>query len=128
MKKKHIGVEELKSRNGFMFTLPWLFGMIVFFMAPIIMSICFSFAELSTGTGSVEINLVGLKNYDYLINMDPKYIKNLLAAGKNLLVNVPFILILSIILGIILNNEFKGRIFFRSLFFLPVILSSGVVL
>ena len=126
--KKSKGIESLKSRYGLLFTLPWLIGVAVFFVLPIIQSAIYSFSSLSIEPGHVDVNWVGNKNYDFILNKNPQYINNLLSGLKNILIQVPFILILSLILGILLNNEFKGRIFYRSLYFLPVIISSGVVL
>ena len=108
--------------------MPWLIGVAVFFVLPIIQSAIYSFSSLSIEPGHVDVNWVGIKNYDFILNKNPQYINNLLSGLKNILIQVPFILILSLILGILLNNEFKGRIFYRSLYFLPVIISSGVVL
>ena len=126
--KKPKGVETLKKRYGFLFTLPWLVGLIVFFVIPIIQSVIYSFSDLKVGSGGISVALKGLKHYDFLINADPAYINNLLAGVKNIFIQVPFILILSMVIGILLNNKFHGRVFFRSLYFLPVIITSGVVL
>ena len=126
--KKPKGVETLKKRYGFLFTLPWLVGLIVFFVIPIIQSVIYSFSDLKVGSGGISVALKGLKHYDFLINADPAYINNLLAGAKNIFIQVPFILILSMVIGILLNNKFHGRVFFRSLYFLPVIITSGVVL
>jgi len=126
--KKQKGIESLKSRYGFLFTLPWLIGLVVFFMIPIIQSVIYSFSDLSIEASSVNTLFSGLKNYKFILFEDPNFINNLLSGLKNIFIQVPFILVLSMILGILLNNEFKGRIFFRSLYFLPVIIASGVVL
>lgn len=126
--KKKKGIESLKSRYGLLFTLPWLMGVLIFFIVPIIQSAIYSFSSLRIDQGSVDVSWEGLKNYNFILYENPKYIDNLLAGVKNIFIQVPFILILSMILGILLNNEFKGRIFFRSLYFLPVIIASGVVL
>ena len=126
--KKPKGVETLKKRYGFLFTLPWLVGLIVFFVIPIIQSVIYSFSDLKVGSGGISVALKGLKHYNFLINADPAYINNLLAGVKNIFIQVPFILILSMVIGILLNNKFHGRVFFRSLYFLPVIITSGVVL
>lgn len=127
MKKKK-GVEVLKARYGFLFTLPWVIGLIVFFAIPIFQSLIYSFSDLSMESGHISVVLKGFKHYHFLLYEEPKYIDNLLSGLKNIFIQVPFILVLSFILGILLNNEFKGRIFFRSLYFLPVIIASGVVL
>ena len=126
--KKAKGIETLKSRYGFLFTLPWLIGLVVLFMIPIIQSVIYSFSNLRIDSGSVNTSFEGLKNYKFILFEDPNYIDNLLSGLKNIFIHVPFILVLSMILGILLDNEFKGRIFFRSLYFLPVIIASGVVL
>lgn len=126
--KKHKGIETLKSRYGFLFTLPWLIGLAIFFIVPIIQSVIYSFSDLRIDAGSVTTSFEGLKNYNFILFEDPKYMDNLGAGVLNIFIQVPFILVLSMIIGILLNNEFKGRIFFRSLYFLPVIIASGVVL
>lgn len=126
--KKHKGIESLKSRYGFLFTLPWLIGLIVFFLIPIVQSVIYSFSDLRIDANTVNIAFSGLKNYKFILFKDPKYVNNLLSGLKNIFIQVPFILVLAMILGILLNNKFKGRIFFRSLYFLPVIIASGVVL
>lgn len=126
--KKQKGIESLKSRYGFLFTLPWLIGLVVFFMIPIIQSVIYSFSDLRIDASSVNTTFSGFKNYKFILFEDPNFINNLLSGLKNIFIQVPFILVLSMILGILLNNEFKGRIFFRSLYFLPVIIASGVVL
>ena len=126
--KKQKGIESLKSRYGFLFTLPWLIGLVIFFLIPIVQSVIYSFSDLRIDAGSVDTAFSGLKNYKFILFEDPKYVDNLVKGLKNIFIQVPFILVLSLILGILLNNEFKGRIFFRSLYFLPVIIASGVVL
>ena len=126
--KKPRSIESLKSRYGFLFTLPWLIGMVIFFILPIIQSAIYSFSSLKIEPGAVIVDWVGLKNYHFILLENPKYVDNLISGLKNIFIQVPFILILSLILGVLLNNEFKGRIFYRSLYFLPVIIASGVVL
>lgn len=127
-KKKAAGIETLKSRYGTLFSLPWLIGMLLFFVVPIVLSIWYSFSDLKIDANKVTVIFTGLKNYRHLINTDPKYIKNLTAGITSIFSKVPFILVLSMIIGMFLNNKFFGRLFFRSLYFLPVIISSGVVL
>lgn len=45
-----------------------------------------------------------------------------------MVVNVPLIVIFSLFIAVVLNQKFIGRSFARSIFFLPVILTSGVIL
>lgn len=126
--RKHKGVESLKKRYGFLFTLPWLIGLAIFFILPIIQSVIYSLSDLKIEPGHVAVTFQGIKHYHFLLYEDSKYIDNLLSGVKNIFIQVPFILVLSMVIGILLNNKFKGRILFRSLYFLPVIITSGVVL
>ncbi len=126
--KKAKSLDAKKSRSAFIFLSPWLLGMLLFFVIPIFQSFYYSFADISIDLDGVSSSFVGLTNIKYLISKDPDYIKNLIAGIKDMLISVPFILVVSLILAVLLNNKFKGRLFFRSLFFLPVIITSGVVL
>jgi ABC-type sugar transport system permease subunit len=76
----------------------------------------------------VESKFLGLANYKYVLFKDTQYVENFVDALTDMLISVPFILVISLILAVLLNNKFKGRLFFRSLFFLPVIIASGAVL
>lgn len=127
-KRKHIGLETLKSRYAFLFISPWIVGMLFFFLMPIIQSIYFSFANVSIQVEGVETSFVGLENFQYVLFQDTQYIDHFISAMTDLLISVPFILIVSLILAVLLNNKFHGRLFFRSLFFMPVIIASGAVL
>lgn len=126
--RKAKSLDAKKSRSAFIFLSPWLLGMLLFFVIPIFQSFYYSFADISIDLDGVSSSFVGLTNIKYLISKDPDYIKNLIAGIKDMLISVPFILVVSLILAVLLNNKFKGRLFFRSLFFLPVIITSGVVL
>ena len=128
MKKRKVkGLETLKSRYGYIFLAPWIVGMLIFFIAPIVQSAYFSFADITIGDGAVT-RFVGLENIKYLLFKDTKYVNNLIAAFTDMFISVPFILLVSLILAVLLNNKFRGRLFFRSLFFLPVIIAGGSVL
>ena len=126
-KSKHKSIERLKSRYAYIFLSPWLLGMLFFFLVPIIQSVYFSFSRVAIEDG-VESKFLGLANYKYVLFKDTQYVENFVDALTDMLISVPFILVISLILAVLLNNKFKGRLFFRSLFFLPVIIASGAVL
>lgn len=127
-RKKRRGIEALKSRYGMMFISPWLFGMIVFFIFPIIQSVYYSFSSIKIKEDGVFTAFEGIKNYYTILVTDPNYLDDLLAAFSGMLTSLPFILIVSIVMALLLNGKFFGRIFFRGLYFLPVIFASGPVL
>lgn len=126
--KKHRGLDTLKSRYGLAFISPWILGMILFFIYPIIHSVIISFSKLKITQDGVISKFIGIESYHTILAKDPEYLDNLLSSFSEMLVSLPFILIVSMVLAIMLNGEFGGRIFFRGLFFLPVIFATGDVL
>lgn len=126
--KKARGIEELKSRYGFMFILPWIIGLIMFFFVPLIQSIIYSFSNVVTTSDGVKSTWVGLENYRSILISDPTYLELLKASLGEFAYSLPIILVLSLIFAIMLNQKFRGRIFFRALYFLPVIIATGKVM
>lgn len=127
-KKKTRGITELKSYYGRMFTLPWLIGMILFFIVPLFESVFYSFSEVSIVPGGVEKEFIGFANYKEILFSNPDYTGIVSSAVTAFLYKLPIILLLSMVLAILLNQKFMGRTFFRALYFLPVIIASGPVL
>lgn len=126
--RKPKGLETLKSRYAFIFLSPWIVGMVFFFLMPIIQSAYFCFTQISIEIEGVRTTFLGLENFKYILFSDTQYIDDFISAITDMCISVPFILVVSLILAVLLNNKFKGRLFFRSLFFMPVIIASGAVL
>lgn len=126
--KKGRGIEELKSRYGLMFVLPWIIGLIMFFFIPIGQSLIYSFSSVAVGSNGVETQWVGLENYIEIIKRDPNYLTWLKESLAEFAYSLPIILVLSLILAMLLNQKFRGRLFFRALYFLPVIIATGKVM
>lgn len=129
MKQKKIrGIESLKNRYGFMFVLPWLIGSIIFFAVPLLQSFLYSFSDVTVEQGGMSLKFLGLEHYDTLINRDPQYLSNVGKSLVPILYSLPLIVLISMVLGVLLNQKFKGRLFFRALYFLPVIIATGAVI
>lgn len=126
--KRSRGIEELKSRYGFFFILPWIIGLITFFIVPLIQSIIYSFSTVTPLPGGVDIEWTGLENYIELLKRDANYTDQLKQSVSQFAYSLPIILILSLILAMMLNQKFRGRVFFRALYFLPVIIATGKVM
>ena len=127
-RNKNRGIEALKSRYGWICISPWIVGLVLFFGLPIIQSVIYTFSDVKLATGGLQTEFVGLENYKYIFAQNADYLDYIAAAVIQFLYLFPVILIISIILAIMLNQKFKGRIFFRALYFLPVIIASGAVL
>lgn len=126
--KKHKGIDSIKSKYGMLFVLPWTIGIIFFALIPTVQSIMYSFSRISTDDYGIVSKFAGFRNYIYIIKEDPNFLSFFTSSFVKILYSLPSILIISIIIGIILNGKFKGRTFFRALYFLPVIIATGVVM
>ena len=126
--KKKRGINALKAKYGWICISPWIVGLILFFISPIIQSIIYSFSSVSLGVGGMNIQFVGLKNFRYIFLENADYLDYVAQAFVKFVYSFPVIIILSLILALMLNQEFKGRILFRALYFLPVIIAAGPVL
>ena len=127
MKKSH-SLERRKNRNGFLFVLPWFIGVLMFFIVPMIKSIWYSFSDVTLEADGFKAVFVGLEQYKYIITEEPNYMDNLTSSLASYLTSLPIIIAVSLIIAIMLNTKFKGRIVFRMIYFLPAIIAGSMIL
>lgn len=128
MKKPKLTIEGRKAMTGRLFILPFYIGFVLFFLRSAIQSLVFVFNDVSLKPGGFQTEWVGIKNLKYIFTVDPDFNKNLVSSIGALLYQVPVIIIAALFFAIILNSHFKGRTFVRAVFFLPVIIASGVIM
>lgn len=126
-KRKHISYESKQAFTGFMFVLPWFIGFLLFFAYPCFQSLQFSFSQVSVFEG-YACTWYGLGNYKEILAGSATFLQALLDTLMDLAVNVPVILIFSLFVAVLLNRKFVGRGLVRGIFFLPVIVTTGVVM
>ena len=114
-----------RARTGLLFVLPFIIGFLAFMVKPLYVSLQMSFSRYIINTGEMIWN--GTYNYNYAFNTDPDYSRMLVDEISRMAINVIATLVMSFVIAVILNQKFKGRILCRIIFFLPVILSSGVL-
>jgi len=81
---------------------------------------------MATG-GGFSMEYIGWRNYYELLNIDPNFKTQLFTAVTDVIIKTPSILIFSFMMAAVLNQQFRGRTVFRVIFFLPVVLTSGVM-
>ena len=113
---------------GFIYVLPWLIGFLFFFFVPLISSLRFSLSKVEANSGGIIVNFIGFKNYVEALTVNTSFNRILTESITNMVVNVPLIVIFSLFLAVLLNQKFVGRTLARAIFFLPVILASGVIM
>ena len=132
-KKKIASLDTKKARAGWLFVLPFAIGLVLIYLPMLFQSIQFSFCEINLlvakggGGGGYELVFVGLKNYRDALFADANYLRILVSSLKQLVLDVPAIVIFSLFMAIILNQKMPGRAVFRAIFFIPVILTTGLI-
>ena len=127
-KKKRAGLAERKARWGWVFIAPWLVGFIFFFSLPLINSIYYTLTEIQINEEGLNFSWVGLDNYVKAFTVDAEFTRAIVNSILNIIYQVPVIVFFSLFIALILHGDFRGRTLMRSIFFLPVIISSGVVI
>lgn len=112
---------------GFIYVLPWLIGFILFFLTPLINSLIYSFNKVETNIDGIFLHFIGFDNFKEALLINPNFNRTLISSIVDMLVNVPLIVIFSLFVAVLLNQKFRGRAVARAIFFLPVILASGVI-
>ena len=121
----------LKQKSGItahLYIMPFYLGFIFFFLTSIIKSIGYVFSKVTFDVTGVLTEYIGMDNFKYIFNKDLEFKGNLIKALTELAWKTPVILIMSLLLAMIANRKSPLKSVVRSVFFLPVIISSGVVL
>ena len=132
-KKKVASLDAKKSRAGWLFVLPFVIGFVLLYIPMLFQSIEFSFSEIKLltnaggGGGGYELTFVGWANYNKALFSDANFVRVLTSSLKQLVLDVPAIVIFSLFMAIVLNQKMVGRAAFRAIFFIPVILTTGLI-
>lgn len=116
-----------QHRAGYIFVFPWIIGFLIFFLQPLLESFWYTLNDVVMGTGGLETTFVGLANFRYLILEDSSFLTNLWTVTLDMVKQVCICSILSLFVAVILVQNFRGRTVYRAIFFLPIIMTSGVV-
>lgn len=123
----YMNMHRRRMLEALMFLAPWLAGVCLFFAYPIFVSVRLSFSEITKFKGFI-MDWVGLENYNYIFFYDINFVPTFLKVVYDTLLNTPISLVFSLVIAILINRKMKGRAFFRTAFFIPVLLGSGYVM
>lgn len=127
-RRKVASLDKRKARAGWIFVLPFVIGFAVVYLPIIFNSLKWSFYELTIlNGGGFSLQWVGLENYQYALFEDTTFTETLVKGLKELAFDVPAILLFSLFMAVLLNQKMAGRAVFRAIFFIPVILSTGIM-
>ena len=112
------------NKAGYLFLLPWLVGLVVITIGPLLASLYLSFTDYSLITAP---EWSGLDNYARMLE-DPRLHNALKVTFIYVVVSVPLQLGLALAIALVLNEGMKGLPFYRSIFYLPSLLGGSVAI
>ncbi len=127
MKKRKVGLMGRRAIYGYLFILPFIIGFIFFMVKPLVQSLMMSLSDVTISTNGFELVYNNFANFKKAFLVDAEF-NRMLAEGIGMMVYRSIAtVVFSFFVALLLNQNFKGRTLARSIFFLAVILSSGVL-
>lgn len=126
--KRKMSASAGKKLFAVLLLIPFAVGFILFFLRPLILSFKYSLNDMNLSGLEVIYKFKGFGNYYKALFVDTDFRSKLLSSLYELALNVPLILFFSLFAATLLSKEFPGRDFARVMLFLPVIISTGVLL
>jgi len=112
------------NKAGYLFLLPWLIGLVVITLGPMLASLYLSFTDYSLIQAP---KFVGLENYTRMLT-DERLHNSLKVTFIYVFVSTPLQLALALAIALLLNEGMRGLPFYRSVFYLPSMLGGSVAI
>lgn len=113
-----------KQWEGYVFLTPWILGLLMFTIIPMIMSLYFSFTQYD---GVTSPKWIGLNNYIEMAR-DNRVHKSLQVTLMYVGISVPFQLAFALLLAVVLKNNHRGVRIYRAIYYLPSLLGGSVAI
>ena len=130
-RRKIVSLDKKKARAGWMFILPFVLGFILIYLPIVVDSLTFSLNDIVVGRGKTgggyTLEWAGLKHYKAALFDNTSFVQTLTTGLKELVFDIPAIVIFALFVAVLLNKKMFGRAAFRAIFFIPVILSTGLI-
>ncbi|MCM3573048.1 MULTISPECIES: carbohydrate ABC transporter permease [Mesobacillus] len=109
---------------GYLFISPWIIGFLGLTLGPLLFSLAASFTDYNITS---KMNFIGLENYKRMFTMDDLFRTSLFNTLYYVIFSVPLTTAGAILLAVLLNQKIKGMKFFRTIYYLPAVLSGVAV-
>lgn len=126
-----VGVEVSKKKKRefrkcapYLFITPWIIGFVGFTLGPLLFSLYMSLHDWPV---TREPIFVGLQNYINMFTKDPQFYKSIILTFKFAVIFVPLNMVIALILAMLLTQHVKGVRFFRTIFYLPSVISGVAI-
>ncbi len=128
LRKNEMRHSTREALYGYAFVLIWVVGFALFTFIPLIQTFLYSLNKVTVTATTIDLVFVQWANYTRALFTDPTFVELLISYLVETLVSVPIVLIFSLIIAMFLNLNFRGKGIFRTIFFLPVVITSGPVI
>ncbi|MCM3663155.1 sugar ABC transporter permease [Mesobacillus subterraneus] len=123
-KKKGLSRKAKDNLAGYLFISPWIIGFIGLTLGPLLFSLAASFTDYNITS---KMNFVGFENFKRMFTMDDLFRTSLYNTLYYVVFSVPLTTAGAILLGVLLNQKVKGMKVFRTIYYLPAVLSGVAV-
>jgi ABC-type sugar transport system permease subunit len=127
MKKRKVGLMGRRAVYGYLFILPFIIGFIFFMLKPLAQSLNMALSDVTISTQGFELAYNHFANFKRAFLIDAEFNRMLVEGIGRMFFRSIATIVFSFFVALLLNQNFKGRTLARSIFFLAVILSSGVL-
>lgn len=127
-RKRRFSAKVARNLEGILFIAPWLLGFMIFLAFPLGFSLYMSFHKVKVLPKGMEYDFNGIAYYREILFNSSSFYDELIPYFQEVVIMVPIILIFSLLIAILLNQNLHGRFLFRAIFFLPVIFTTGYLL
>ena len=114
----------LSNIEGYLFISPWLLGVLIFTVGPIIASLYLSLTNYDIINPP---SFIGFSNFKVLFFEDPLFWQALKVTTLYTLGSVPLQLIFGFLIALLMNQKLKGMSVFRTIYYLPAVVSGVAV-
>ena len=125
--KKKVGLMGRRAVYGYLFILPFVLGFIFFMIKPLGQSLKMAMSEVVISNQGFQLNWNNFDNFKKALLVDAEFNRMLVESVGQMIIRSAATIVFSFFVALLLNQKFKGRTLARSIFFLAVILSSGVL-
>ena len=122
-KRRRVGLDSRRARAGYVFVLPFIIGVFCIYLPILLDSIWFSIGVSIPGQ---PLQIVYLKHYMDAFGSQ-QFVTELIAGLQQLIFEIPAVIIFSLFIAVVLNQKMLGRAVFRAIFFVPVIIATGLM-
>lgn len=127
VKKRKSSLIRRRKYYGYFFILPLIIGVLFIFIPNLYHTLQYSVSSLELGKKGYDAAFEGFSQYKAAFTKDANFVPYLVTELKSFLTDVPVITIFSMFIAVLLNGKFHGRTAARLIFFIPVILSTGII-